>query len=385
MLRIGIVAGEASGDYLGSHLIKALKAEHGEISVEGIGGDKMISEGCLSLFPMEKLSVMGLVEVLGSYLELVGIRKRLFQHFSNNPPDVFIGIDAPDFNLGLEQSLRRQGIPTVHYVSPSVWAWRRRRLNKIRESVDLMLTLFPFEIDIYRENNIEAAYVGHPLAGKIKLKPDKLAARDRLGLDKSTTIIGIMPGSRRSEMSRLLPPFLDFAKLCHVEFPKIQFVSSLLDSKSIEYCEQIQLSMSAQSLPLKIFQDKAHDVLEASDILVLASGTVTLEAMLFKKPMVVAYKLNPISHFFVKMMTYIDHAALPNLLSGKEVVPECLQNKCSADNLFGHLKRWINKPEKINELEHEFTEIHSKLKLDSGVLASRAILKLLETKNNEKH
>jgi len=383
MLRIGIVAGEASGDYLGSHLIKALRAEHGEISVEGIGGELMISEGCLSLFPMEKLSVMGLVEVLDSYMELVGIRKRLLEHFTADPPDVFIGIDAPDFNLGLEQNLHRQEIPTVHYVSPSVWAWRRRRLSKIRESVDLMLTLFPFETAIYRENNIEAVYVGHPLAEKIKLKPDKLAARDRLGLDKSTVIIGIMPGSRNNEIRRLLPPFLESAKLCHLEFPNIQFVSSVLDSKTIEYCEQIQLSLSAQDLPLKMFKDKAHDVLEASDVLVLASGTVTLEAMLFKKPMVVAYKLNPVSHFIVKMMTYIDHAALPNLLSGQEVVPECLQNKCSADNLFKHIKDWINKPEKINDIEHQFTEIHSKLKLDSGVLASRAILNLLEKKQND--
>jgi lipid-A-disaccharide synthase len=380
MLRIGIVAGEASGDYLGAHLIKALKAEHGDVLVEGIGGPRMQAEGCRSLFPMNKLSVMGIVEVLGNYMELLGIRRHLFEHFSANPPDIFIGIDAPDFNLGLEQRLHQQGIRTVHYVSPSVWAWRRHRIKKIGKAVDLMLTLFPFELDIYRQNNIKAECVGHPLAEQISMQPDKLAARRRLGLDEAALIVGIMPGSRKSELSRLLPVFLETADLCRKDNADIQFISSLLDSNALDYCKQLQSGLALQDLPLKLYQDKAHEVLEASDLLLLASGTVTLEAALFKKPMVVAYKLNPVTHFVVKILTYIDHAALPNLLAGREVVPECLQQDCTAPILYAYLRNWLENPRRIAELEHTFVQIHSGLRKNSGVLACKAILKLLETK-----
>jgi lipid-A-disaccharide synthase len=380
MLRIGIVAGEASGDYLGAHLIKALKAEHGDIVVEGIGGPKMQEQGCRSIFPMDKLSVMGIVEVLGNYFELIKIRRNLLEYFSNNPPDIFIGIDAPDFNLGLEGSLHQKGILTAHYVSPSVWAWRRYRIKKIASSVDLMLTLFPFELDIYRQHNIRAECVGHPLAEQINMQPDKLAARRRLGLDQDATIIGIMPGSRRSEMDRLLSPFLKTANLCLRESTDLQFISSVLDSNALDYYQQTQSGMSLQDLPLKLYQDKAHEVLEASDVLLLASGTVTLEAALFKKPMVVAYKLNPVTHFFVKMLTYIDHAALPNLLAGTEIVPECLQKKCTPSQLFEHLQYWLKNPAKVSELEKKFVQIHSVLRKDSGVLASKAISEMLVKK-----
>jgi lipid-A-disaccharide synthase len=380
MLRIGIVAGEASGDYLGAHLIKALKAEHGDIVIEGVGGPKMMEQGCRSIFPMDKLSVMGIVEVLGNYFELIKIRRNLLEYFSDNPPNIFIGIDAPDFNLGLEGSLHHRGILTAHYVSPSVWAWRRHRIKKIASSVDLMLTLFPFELDIYRQHNIRAECVGHPLAEQINMQPDKLAARRRLGLDQDSTIIGIMPGSRRSEMDRLLPPFLETANLCLRESADVQFISSVLDSNALDYYQQTQSGMSLQDLPLKLYQDKAHDVLEASDVLLLASGTVTLEAALFKKPMVVAYKLNPVTHFFVKMLTYIDHAALPNLLTGTEVVPECLQKECTPLQLFDHLQYWLKNPGKVSELEQKFVQIHSALRKDSGVLASKAISEMLVTK-----
>ncbi|MBT7953354.1 MAG: lipid-A-disaccharide synthase [Gammaproteobacteria bacterium] len=380
MLRIGIVAGEASGDYLGAHLIKALKAEHGDIVIEGVGGPKMQEQGCRSIFPMDKLSIMGIVEVLGNYFELVKIRRNLLEYFSDNPPDIFIGIDAPDFNLGLEDSLHQKGILTAHYVSPSVWAWRRHRIKKIASSVDLMLTLFPFELDIYRQHSIRAECVGHPLAEQINMQPDKHAARRRLGLDQDSTIIGIMPGSRRSEMDRLLPPFLETANLCLRESAEVQFISSVLDSNALDYFQQTQSGMSLQDLPLKLYQDKAHDVLEASDVLLLASGTVTLEAALFKKPMVVAYKLNPVTHFFVKMLTYIEHAALPNLLAGTEVVPECLQKKCTPLQLFEHLQYWLKNPGKVSELEQKFVQIHSALRKDSGVLASKAISALLVTK-----
>lgn len=379
-MRIGIVAGEASGDYLGANLIKALKAQHGDIVVEGIGGVKMQAEGCLSIFPMDKLAVMGIIEVLGHFTELLGIRRRLLEYFSANRPDIFIGIDAPDFNLGLEQSLRRQGILTVHYVSPSIWAWRKYRIRKIARAVDLMLTLYPFELDIYRQYNIPAETVGHPLAEQIDMQPDKLAARRRLGLDKDKTIIGIMPGSRKSELSRLLPAFLQTANLYYKKSQNVQFISSVLDSGAVDYCRQIQTKLSLQHLPLTFYQDRVHDALEASDVVLLASGTITLEAMLFKRPMVVAYKLNPVTHFLVKMLTYIDHASLPNLLAGMELVPECLQNDCRPQRLCSYVENWLNHPRDVAELEHKFTQIHTSLKKNNSVLAAATILNLLKTK-----
>lgn len=380
MLRIGIVAGEASGDFLGANLIKALKAEHGNIVVEGIGGVKMQAEGCLSIFPMEKLAVMGIIEVLTHFVELLGIRRRLLEYFSSNPPDIFIGIDAPDFNLGLEQSLRRQGILTVHYVSPSIWAWRKYRIRKIARAVDLMLTLYPFELDIYRQHNVPAETVGHPLAEQIQMQPDKLAARQRLGLSKDKTIIGIMPGSRKSELSRLLPPFLQTAELCYKKFANVQFISSVLDSSTADYCRQIQSELSLQDLPLTFYQDRAHDALEASDVVLLASGTITLEAMLFKRPMVVAYKLNPVTHFLVKMLTYVEHASLPNLLAGMQLVPECLQSECHPQRLCSYIENWLNHPEEVVELEHKFAQIHTSLKNNNSHLAASTILNLLKTK-----
>ncbi len=380
MLRIGIVAGEASGDYLGAQLIRALQAQHGDLVVEGIGGIKMQAEGCRSLFPLEQLAVMGIVEVLGSYVELFGIRRRLIQYFSSNPPDIFIGIDAPDFNLGLEQSLRKRKIKTVHYVSPSVWAWRKYRLRKIARSVDLMLTLFPFELDIYKQYNIRAEYVGHPLAEQIGMHPDKHMARQRLGLDQNKTIIGIMPGSRKSELSRLLPVFLQTAELCYRQSTNVQFIGSLLSAESLDYCEQIRSGLALESLPLLLYQDRAHDVLEAADVLLLASGTITLEAMLFKRPMVVAYKLNPVTYWLVKMLSCIDHVALPNLLAGTTLIPECLQRQCRPEYLYSNLQNWLSHPDKVASLEDKFTQLHTLLKQNSDELAASAILKLLKGK-----
>jgi len=377
MLRVGIVAGEASGDYLGANLIKSLKGFHGDIVVEGIGGEKMQEEGCLSIYPMDKLSVMGVIEALDSYLELSRMRRSLIEHFSNNPPDVFIGIDAPDFNLGLEQSLRKEGVRTVHYVSPSVWAWRKYRVKKIARSVDLMLTLFPFELDIYKQHNIPALCVGHPLAEKISMQPNKVNARERIDVGEDITIIGIMPGSRKGEIARLWPVFLQTANLCYKQSSDIIFISSLLASSSVEYCKQIQREMSLEHLPIIYYVDRVHDVLEASDVLLLASGTITLEAMLFKRPMVVAYKLHPVTHFLMKFLTYIEHASLPNLLADREIVPECLQNNCYSKRLYFYLQEWLNNPDKIAGLQGEFTKIHKSLKNDNKHAAARAVLKLI--------
>ena len=377
MLRIGIVAGEASGDYLGSELIKSLLAKHGSVTFEGIGGNEMQAAGCRSLYPIEKLSVMGFVEVLSSLAELLSIRKKLIQHFLTNPPDVFVGIDAPDFNLGLECQLRKKGIKTVHYVSPSVWAWRQHRIRKISKSVDLMLALFPFETEVYRQHGVKAEFAGHPLANRINMRPDKKAARARLGLSSDQYIIGLMPGSRRSEIQKLWPVFLQTASLCLNENDSIHFIGSMINEDSSKLCEELSNKSQLKTLPLTMYQGRAHDVLEASDILLLASGTITLEAMLFKKPMVVAYKLNPLSHCLVKSLTYIEHAALPNILAGKEVVPECLQDKCYPENLFEKLKFWMDKPEAIIALEKEFADIHKSLQTGAESLAAKAVSELI--------
>jgi lipid-A-disaccharide synthase len=382
MLRIGIVAGEASGDYLGAHLIKALKKEHRDLIVEGVGGTLMQSEGCQSLFPMEKLSVMGIVEVLGSYTELRGIREHLITHFKSRPPDVFIGIDAPDFNLGIERRLRLKGIKTVHYVSPSVWAWRKYRIKRIAKSVDLMLTLFPFELDIYKDNGIPVKCVGHPLAKKISRVPDKTSARQRLGLElgQEISVIGIMPGSRKSELLKLWPPFLHAAELCYRHSNNVVFVCGLLNAGAIEHCKNMQKAMSLETIPICYYENFTHDVLEASDVVLLASGTITLEAMLFKLPMVVAYKLNPLTHLLVKLLAHVNYVSLPNLLVGTDLVPERLQNDCKPERLFSDLRMWLNNPDQVSSLAEKFEDIHNTLDNDNESMAAEAILTLIATK-----
>ena len=372
-MRIGIVAGEASGDNLGAELIRGLQASNEDIHCEGIAGDAMQAAGCKSLYPIEKLSVMGFTEVLGSFTELYLQRRRLIKHFLAHPPDLFIGIDAPDFNLEIEYQLKKHGIPTVHYVSPSVWAWRRYRLNKIRKSVSLMLTLFPFETDFYSENGIKAEFVGHPLAASINMEPDPMAARQRLGLNTNRITIGIMPGSRYSELSKLWPEFLKTADLCRQENDNLQFITSLLTNEKAEQCKGVKERMGYSALPMNVFVNRAHDVLEASDILLLASGTITLEAMLFKKPMVVAYKLNQLSYWLVKYLSYIDHAALPNILAGRLVVPECLQGECDPENMSKKLLEWLRSDDTKNDLRETFRAMHDTLLAKTGQTAAAAV------------
>ena len=373
MLRIGIVAGEASGDTLGANLIRDLRECYPEIQCEGIAGDAMRAVGCRSLYPIEKLSVMGFTEVLGSFADLYLMRRKLIDYFLANPPDLFIGVDAPDFNLELEYQLKKKGIPTVHYVSPSVWAWRRYRLGKIKKSVDLMLTLFPFETDFYTENGVSAEFVGHPLATIIKMKPDSWGARERLGIAPEKVTIGIMPGSRNSELSKLWPPFLETADMCWKGNKQLQFISSLLNENKVEQCSQVKEEHGYSELPLNLFVNRAHDVLEASDVLLLASGTITLEAMLFKKPMVVAYKLNQLSYWLVRYLSYIDHAALPNILAGRELVPECLQSECEPDIMSRELENWLHADDEVNSLQKIFQDIHQSLLVQEGRSAANVV------------
>lgn len=378
-LRVGIVAGEASGDLLGASLINALRDKVPGLSVEGIGGPDMQQAGCRSLYPMQLLSVMGLVEVLGKYLKIAGVRRALAEHFTENPPDVFIGVDAPDFNLGLEKRLRTHGIKTVHYVSPQVWAWREYRLKKIMQSVDLMLTLYPFEEAFYRDRGMAAVCVGHPLADRIPMQPDQNAARTRLGLPLDKKVVAIMPGSRKMEISRLLQPFLRAAARCLQQRDDIHFAGSLLHDEAMDAVRDEIAELGLEGLPVSLYKGKSHDVLEAADVVLLASGTIALETMLYKKPMVVAYKLNWLTYHLVKALIKVRYVSLPNLLANERIVPECLQDECTPERLAEEVLRWLNDGDALAELQQRFRKMHQDLQRNGADAASERILQLVST------
>ncbi len=376
MIRIGIVAGEASGDLLGAQLIKDLKAERADVEVVGIGGRLMIEQGCNSLFGMERLSVVGIVEVFGRFLELLGMRKKLIQYFLDNPPDVFIGIDAPDFNLTLEETLRRNGIKTVHYVSPSVWAWRENRLKKIARAIDLMLVLFPFELPYYEKKHIPARFVGHPLAAQLRDMADKHETRRKLGLPLDKTLVALMPGSRKGELKQHAAIFLEAALLCQKQHKDLHFVSNLIDDDAKYYLEQL-INEICPELPISIFVNDSRQVMQASDVLLLASGTITLEAMLLKKPMVVAYKVSWFTYQIFSRLVRVPYAALPNLLAEKLLVPEYLQYDCTPKKLSDELSNWLGNQTAIEKLQSEFEMIHQNMMQQENHSAAEAVLTLL--------
>ena len=376
-LQIGIVAGEPSGDYLGAGLIDGLRAFDPDIEVTGIGGARMTAAGCRNLFPMDKLSIMGLVEVIRHYRELSGVRDRLTRFFLEDPPDVFIGIDAPDFNLELECRLRAHGIRTVHYVSPQVWAWREYRLRKVTRALGRMPVLFPFEEDYYRRRGIRVSHVGHPLAAQIPMRPNVEAARGRLGCPPSGTLIALLPGSRRLELQRMAPPFLQTAAILHKQHPDLRFATSLLDDSAIGQMQEIRTSLALEDLPLTLVKGRAHDVLEAADLALLTSGTVTLECLLYKKPMVVAYRLHWLSFHVIRTLVNTRFVALPNILAGEGLVPEFLQGDCRPDRLAEALRHWLTDTDAVNNLREKFSAMHSQLLPEEGNPAAIAVLKLL--------
>lgn len=382
MLRIGIVAGEASGDLLGAQLIKDLKEKCSDIEVVGIGGKHLIENGCKSLFNIERLSVVGIVEVLGRYVELLGIRNKLTNYFLENRPDVFIGIDAPDFNLTLEENLRKQGIKTVHYVSPSVWAWRENRLKKISRAVDLMLVLFPFELPYYDKCNIAARFVGHPLALQLNKTFDKNETRQALGLPTDKIIIALMPGSRRSELKQHTAIFLKTALWCQQRYENLYFVTNLIDEHARDIFNQ-SINEICPELPISIFTGDSRRVMQASDQLLLASGTITLEAMLLKKPMVVAYRVSWFTYQIFSRLNHAAYAALPNLLAGKLLVPECLQHNCTVEKLGAELSIWMSNFEAVEALKMEFDTIQEEMVQQENHSAADAILLLLKNQANK--
>lgn len=380
-LRLGMVVGEASGDILAEGLIKALQNRFDHLEIEGIAGPRMQALGAKSLFPMEQLAVMGLVEPLKRLPQLLKIRRGLRRYFIQNPPDLFVGIDSPDFNLGLEIALKAKGIPTLHYVSPSVWAWRQGRIKKIARAVDHMLTLLPFEASFYAEHQIPVTFVGHPLADEIPLQVDGAAAKKALGFSLEDQVVALLPGSRGGELRLLGPLFLQAAKWCFQRRRALKFVipaAGALREREL----QVQLEEFAD-LPVTLINGNAHQALAAADIVLIASGTATLEAMLFKKPMVVAYKMAGLSYAIFSRMLHTPWVSLPNLLAQQELVPEILQDAATPEALGGALLQYFDDSLMQDHLVRQFFEAHQRLRRNASERAADAVCALLEAKKVE--
>ncbi|MGK0496622.1 lipid-A-disaccharide synthase [Neptuniibacter pectenicola] len=378
-LRIGIVAGETSGDILGAGLIRSLRAKYPDLVVEGIGGELMHAEGCISHYPMERLSVMGLVEVLGRLFELLNARKKLIQYFLDNPPDVFIGVDAPDFTLSMEGRLKAAGIPTVHYVSPSVWAWKRKRIFKIKQTTDLVLALFPFEPACYKETAQRIEFVGHPLADQIAQDESLRAPRARFGLDDSQSVVALLPGSRGSEVKYLAEPFLQTARWLAEKKPDLVF---LLPAANQQRYNELELLINEQyaDLNLQLVLQQSRQAMAAADAILIASGTATLEATILKKPMVVAYKMASLTYAIYSRMIKSRFVSLPNLLADEALVPEILQADVTSNILGEAVLKALSDRVYIDYVQQRFEEVCAQLHQDADEKAACAIVKLLEDK-----
>lgn len=382
-LRIGIVVGEVSGDTLGAALIRSFKEQGIHAVFEGIGGEQMLAEGFSSIYPMERLAVMGLVEVMGRLKELFAIRDDLLARWQADPVDVFIGIDAPDFNLRLSAKLKPLGIKTVQYVSPSVWAWRQGRVHGIRAAVDLVLCLFPFEVDFYTQHDVKAVFVGHPLAQQIPLHYDHLEAKQLLNIAPQQAVIGLLPGSRSGEVSRLAPLLFESAELLLNNNPNLKFIVPAINPMRLEQINQI---LDAYSCALKqaVRVLKASDqqanigrqVMAASDLVLLASGTATLECLLYGRPMVVVYKLHWLTYMIANWMVKIPYKSLPNILAGKEIVPELIQYDATPANVYATAKRLWQSSDALVQ-QHALQAIHLRLQGEQALDPASAILELI--------
>lgn len=379
--KVAMVAGETSGDLLAGLLLDGLKARWPALTSSGIGGPQMVKRGFEPWWPSEKLAVRGYVEVLRHYREIVGIREQLKQRLLAQRPDVFVGVDAPDFNLDLEAALKGQGIKTVHFVSPSIWAWRADRVEKIRRSVDHVLCIFPFEPALLAAHGIAATYVGHPLASVIPLQPDRAAARRALGLRDDSTVVAILPGSRKSEIQYLAQRFFAAAALIRRSQPAIQFVVPAIPAlkATIEHIAD-ETGMRAH---LQILEGQSHAALAACDVTLIASGTATLEAALYKRPMVIAYNMNWLSWQIMRRKKLQPWVGLPNILCRDFVVPELLQDQATPEALAGAVLQWVeaksSAPDKIAAVEQRFAALHTELRRDTSTLATDAIQQILES------
>ncbi len=374
---IAMVAGEASGDLLGSYLMKAIKQARPGVRFIGIGGPKMQSEGMEILFPMEKLAVNGYVEVLKHLFEILGIRSKLRATLSSDKPDLFIGVDAPDFNLGLEIALKRRGIPVVHYVSPSIWAWRGKRIHKIKRAVNRILALFPFEAPLYERAGVPVTYVGHPLADMFPVNPDRQAMREQMRIMEGETVFAFLPGSRQGEVRRLAHTYIETARLILEKMPKARFLVPLATRETRTIFEEEQWRMEAQQLPMSLLFGHAHDAMLAADCALVASGTATLEAALLQCPMVITYKVPGLTYWMMKRKAYLRYVGLPNILAGKFVVPELLQDDATPENLAQALVNLASNKQAVADLRNTFAAMHTMLRQDTANKAAQAVLQYL--------
>lgn len=376
MIRIGIVAGEASGDNLGADLINQIKSRRSDVVFAGIGGNRMREAGCECLYDTDELSVMGISEVFSKLPRLLTIRRGLLGYFRRQPPDVFIGIDSPDFNFPVEKKLRHAGVKTVHYISPSVWAWREYRLKSIARAVDLMLVMFPFEQAYYENHGIRAQFVGHPLANKLTEEVTVRDARSRLGLPQEGKIITLMPGSRKSELGQLVKPFIETAIWCQRQRGDLSFVCNLVNDSDRRHVQTV-MQAEAPHLDVHFFAGRSITAMAAADVVLLASGTAALEAMLVGRPMVVAYRVNWLTYQVARRMITLPYVSLPNILAGEEIVPECLQDECNAVTMGGHLLHWLEDAGAVERLLDRFHEIHRQIRSPADSDAGRAVLEII--------
>ena len=377
MPKIAIVAGEASGDLLGGHLIKALNKERNDLTFFGIAGPKMMREGAQTLFSMEKLSVRGYLEVIKHLYGLLKLRKSLLKKILSEKPDVFIGFDALDFNFWLEGKLKKRGIPTIHYVSPSIWAWRGGRIRKIKQAVTHMLALFPFEPALYQAVNMPVTYVGHPLADELPLRPNKKNARKMLKIDDNEFIIAMLPGSRQSEVQQHADFFVETAELMSQNHKQARFLVPLITRKTRIMFEEALAKNGNHSLNMQLLFGHAHDVMEAADFVIVASGTATLEAALLKRPMIITYRMSQISWWLLKPMHYLPYVGLPNVLAKRFVVPELLQADATAEMLTEKMNSMLADTDNLKAMKKVFTDMHRSLKQNSAKKAAEVVLSYL--------
>ncbi len=378
MPTIGIIANEPSGDQLGAAVVQALRERLPQARFIGVAGPRMLDQGCETLLPMEKLSVMGLVEVVKVLPQLLATRRRLIRQLIALRPAVVIGIDAPDFNLGLERRLRERGIKTVHLVSPTVWAWRPGRVKTIRKAVDLLLSIFPFEAPFLRKHDVPVQYIGHPLADSFPMEVDQKQARRQLGLPLDQPIIAVLPGSRAGEIARNAVPFINTADWCHQRRPEIRFVAPMVNP-TLQARFKAQVDAHAPALPITIVDGNSRLVLAAADCVLTASGTATLEGLLSKRAMVVGYRINPLTYQLVKWLDLIKvpHAAMANLLVGRELAPEFLQHRCRPSLMGPALIALLEDAEQRAQIAEAYHRVHLQLRRDAASSAAQAIIGLI--------
>jgi len=372
-----MVAGEASGDLLAAHLIAALKARRPTMEFAGIGGPRMMAEGFRSHFPMERLSVRGYAEALRHYREIMTIRRKLGDSMIADRPDLFIGVDSSDFNLGLERRLKEKGIKAIHYVSPAVWAWRRWRVRRIARSVDRILVMYPFEEPLYQSAGVPVTYVGHPLADIIPLEPNKVEARLSLRLPSGKLIVALLPGSRRSELKYMAGAFVLAAHRFRQEVHEVHFVCPMVTRETREMFEQAVHEHQRTDLPLTLLFGHSHEALAAADLALVASGTATLETALFKTPMVIAYRQSPLTWALMKQMLYLPYVGMPNILAGEHLVPELLQDEATPANLAGALVTLLRDTAAQRRQIERFREFHERLRQSTAAKAADAVLSLV--------